>query len=50
MWKLDLLGRSVKDVLIIADDVHARGIGVCILSGKLSGTNTPTGEASSSSP
>lgn len=25
VWKLDRLGRSVKDVLIIADDLHARG-------------------------
>ena len=28
VWKLDRLGRSVKDVLTIADDLHARGIGV----------------------
>jgi DNA invertase Pin-like site-specific DNA recombinase len=44
VWKLDRLGRSVKDVLIIADDLHARGIGVRILTGKLAGTYTPTGE------
>jgi DNA invertase Pin-like site-specific DNA recombinase len=44
VWKLDRLGRSVKDVLTIADDLHARGIGVRILTGKLSGTYTPTGE------
>ena len=44
VWKLDRLGRSVKDVLIIADDLHDRGIGVRILTGKLSGTYTPTGE------
>ena len=25
VWKLDRLGRSVKDVLTIADDLHARG-------------------------
>lgn len=25
VWKLDRLGRSVKDVLIIADDLHAYG-------------------------
>ena len=44
VWKLDRLGRSVKDVLIIADDLHARGIGVRILTGKLSGTYCPAGE------
>ena len=44
VWKLDRLGRSVKDVLIIADDLHERRIGVKILTGKLSGTYTPTGE------
>ena len=44
VWKLDRLGRSVKDVLIIADDLHERGVGVRILTGKLSGTYTPTGE------
>ena len=44
IWKLDRLGRSVKDVLTIADDLHARGIGVRILTGKLSGSYSPTGE------
>ena len=44
VWKLDRLGRSVKDVLIICDDLHARGVGVRILTGKLSGTYSPTGE------
>ncbi len=44
VWKLDRLGRSVKEVLTIADDLHAKGIGVKILTGKLSGTYTPTGE------
>ena len=38
VWKLDRLGRSVKEVLAIADDLHARGIGVKILTGKLSGS------------
>ena len=27
VWKLDRLGRSVKDVLTIADDLHQRGWG-----------------------
>ncbi len=44
VWKLDQLGRSVKDVLTIADDLHARGVGVKILTGKLSGRYSPAGE------
>jgi DNA invertase Pin-like site-specific DNA recombinase len=44
VWKLDRLGRSVKDVLTIADDLHARGIGVRILTGTLSGSYSPAGE------
>ena len=44
VWKLDRLGRSVKDVLTIADDLHERGTGVKILTGKLSGTYSPAGE------
>ena len=44
VWKLDRLGRSVKEVLTIADDLHDRGIGVRVLTGKLSGTYTPSGE------
>ena len=44
VWKLDRLGRSVKDVLTIADDLHERGVGVRILTGKLSGTYSPAGQ------
>ena len=44
VWKLDRLGRSVKEVLTIADDLHARDIGVRILTGKLSGSYSPAGE------
>ncbi|MGW4559934.1 recombinase family protein [Streptomyces sp. NPDC004365] len=44
VWKLDRLGRSVKDVLTIADTLHEQGVGLRILTGKLSGTYTPTGE------
>jgi len=44
VWKLDRLGRSVKEVLTIAEDLHERGIGLRILTGKLSGTYQPTGE------
>ena len=44
VWKLARLGHSVKEVLTIADDLHARGIGVRILTGKLAGSYSPTGE------
>ena len=44
VWKLDRLGRSVKEVLTIADDLHARGTGVKILTGQLSGSYSPAGE------
>ena len=44
VWKLNRLGRSVKEVLTIADDLHARGIGVKILTGKLAGSYSPAGE------
>ena len=44
VWKLDRLGRSVKNVLTIADDLHAKGIGVRILTGKLAGSYSPSGE------
>ena len=44
MWKLDRLGRSVKDVLIIADDLHEQGTGLRILTGKLAGAYSPSGE------
>ena len=44
MWKLDRLGRSVKDLLTIADDLNSRGIGLRILTGTLAGAYMPTGE------
>jgi DNA invertase Pin-like site-specific DNA recombinase len=44
VWKPDRLGRSVKEVLTIADDLHARGIGVWILTSKLSGSYSPASE------
>jgi len=44
VWKLDRLGRSVKDVLTIADDFHARRHRRRILTGKLPGSYSPTGE------
>jgi DNA invertase Pin-like site-specific DNA recombinase len=44
VWKLDRFGRSVKEVLTLADELHQRGIGLRILTGHLAGTYTPTGE------
>lgn len=44
VWKLDRLGRSTLDVLTVANDLHKRGIGVRILTGKLAGDYSPTGE------
>ncbi len=44
VWKLDRLGRSVKEVLTIADDLRARGVGVRILTGKLASSYSPAGE------
>ena len=44
VWKLDRLGRSVKEVLTIADDLRTRGIGVRVLTGKLSGSYSPHDE------
>ena len=35
VWKLDRLGRSVKDVLTIADELHEHRIGLRILTGTL---------------
>ena len=49
VWELDRLGRSVKEVLTIADDLHAHGIGVRTLTGKLAGSYSPSARASSSS-
>ena len=44
VWKLDRLGRSVKDVLVIADDLHARGIGLRILTAAFAAKYEPTGQ------
>lgn len=44
VWKLDRLGRSTKDVLTIAEDLHARGISLRILTGTLAGSYSPRGE------
>jgi len=44
VWKLDRLGRSVKEVLTIADELYERGVGLRVLTGTLAGTYTPSGE------
>lgn len=44
VWKLDRFGRSVKDVLVIAEDLHARGIGLRVLTGTLAAAWVLTGE------
>ena len=44
VWKLDRLGRSAKELLTIAEDLHAHGVTVKIITGKLSGTYSPKGE------
>ena len=43
VWQLDRLGRSTKEVLTIADDLHTRGVGLRILAGTLVGDYQPTG-------
>jgi DNA invertase Pin-like site-specific DNA recombinase len=44
VWKLDRLGRSVKEILTIADDLHERGVGLRILTGTLAGEYRASGE------
>lgn len=44
VWKLDRLGRSTRELLAIADDLHARGVQLRILTGTLTGTYSPRGE------
>ncbi len=44
VWKIDRLGRSVKELLTIADDLYERGINLKILTGNLAGTYMPHGE------
>lgn len=44
VWKLDRLGRSVSEVLTLAEQLHDAGIGLRILTGTLAGAYSPTGE------
>jgi DNA invertase Pin-like site-specific DNA recombinase len=43
VWQLDRLGRSTREILTIADDLHSRGVGLRILAGTLVGDYQPTG-------
>ena len=43
VWKLDRLGRSVTEVVGLAEQLHARGVGLRILTGTLAGTYSATG-------
>ena len=43
VWRLDCLGRSTKEILTIAGELHARGVGLRILAGTLSGDYQPAG-------
>jgi DNA invertase Pin-like site-specific DNA recombinase len=38
------VGRSVNDLFTIGDDLHAGGVGLRILTGKLAGSYPPKGE------
>ncbi|MHB1489926.1 MAG: recombinase family protein [Cellulomonas sp.] len=49
VWRLDRLGRSVKDLLTVADDLHSRGIGLRILTGTPAGGTRQRGRGGSRS-
>lgn len=44
IWKLDRLGRSLKDLLQIVDDLEARGIALHVITEPGLNTSTPTGK------
>ena len=44
VWKLDRLGRSLRDLITILDDLRARGIHIHSLTENID-TDTPTGRA-----
>lgn len=50
VWKLDRLGRSVKEVLTIADDLHDRGVGSTSSPASCPAPTHRPARASSSSP
>jgi len=44
VWKLDQLGRSLRDLIGLLDDLKARGVAFCSLTEAID-TTTPTGRA-----
>ncbi len=44
VWKLDRLGRSLRDLIGLLDDLKARGVAFCSLTEAID-TTTPTGRA-----
>lgn len=44
VWRLDRLGRDTLEILQAAELIHARGIGLVILTGTMAGRYTPNGE------
>jgi DNA invertase Pin-like site-specific DNA recombinase len=44
VWKLDRLGRSLRDLITILDDLKQRGVKFCSLTEAID-TDTPTGRA-----
>ena len=44
MWKLDRLGRSLRDLITMLDDLKSRGMKSCSLT-EVIDTETPTGRA-----
>src|SRR5271167_901475 len=44
VWKLDRLGRSLRDLITMLDDLRARGVKFCSLTEAID-TDTPTGRA-----
>src|SRR5271157_2540799 len=44
VWKLDRLGRNLRDLIAMLDDLRARGVKFCSLTEAID-TDTPTGRA-----
>lgn len=43
VWKLDRLGRDLRHLVTVADDLSSRGVGLRVLSGAPIDTTTPAG-------
>lgn len=44
VWKMDRLGRSLRDLIMLMDDLQGKGVGFCSLTESID-TTTPTGRA-----